>query len=69
MMYSDEIISEVWRNRDACVEMHRHDLGKIISDLKKRQKKPHFKIVDRRTPKQPFDTDTDSAVAPFSPAV
>ncbi len=48
MIYKDEIISEVWRNRDAYVEKHKYDLKRIFSDLKKRQKKPHYKIIDRR---------------------
>jgi len=48
-MYSDEIISEVWRNRDAYVEQHQHDMKQIINDLKKRQQNSQHKIVDRRT--------------------
>ncbi len=47
-MYSDEIISEVWRNRDAYVKKHQNNLKQIIADLKSRQKKPHCKIIDRR---------------------
>jgi len=47
-MYKDEIISEVWRNRDAYVEKHQSNLKQIIADLKFRQKKPYSKIVDRR---------------------
>lgn len=50
MIYNDEIISEVWHNRDAYVEKHKHDLKQIIADLMKRQKKPHFKVIDRRIP-------------------
>ena len=48
MIYKDEIISEVWRNRDAYVEKHEYDLKRIIFDLKNRQKKSHCKIIDRR---------------------
>ncbi len=47
-MYKDEIISEVWRNRDAYVEQHQYDLKQIIEDLKKRQQHPHTQLVDRR---------------------
>jgi len=47
-MYSDDIISEVWRNRETYMEKHHHDLERMIEDLKKRQEKPHSIIVDRR---------------------
>jgi len=47
-MYRDEIISEVWRIRDAyAAEMH-HDLKEIVADLQKRQLRPHGVLVDRR---------------------
>ena len=51
-MYRDEIIAEVWRNRDAYAEQHDHDLDKIVADLQRRQKTPLSKIVtleERRT--------------------
>ena len=47
-MCRDEIIAEVWRNRDAYVERHHHSLDEILEDLRKRQKNPHSKLVDRR---------------------
>lgn len=47
-MYRDEIIAEVWRNRDAYVEKHHHNLDEILQDLQKRQKKKELKLVDRR---------------------
>jgi hypothetical protein len=47
-MYKDEIISEVWRIRDAYVEKHRHNLKQIIADLMLRQKQTDCRIVDRR---------------------
>jgi len=48
-MYRDEIIEEVWRNRDAYVRRHGHSLDAIVADLRQRQKTPHSRIVDRRT--------------------
>lgn len=48
MRYEDEIIAEVWKNRDAYAARHHHDLGKIVADLKKRQKYLSPKPVDRR---------------------
>jgi hypothetical protein len=47
-MYSDEIIAEVWRNRDAYVEEHHHSLEEIVTDLQRRQQKHEEKLVDRR---------------------
>ncbi len=47
-MYSDEIISEVWRHRDAYEAQHEHDLKKIIADIKYRQQKTQNQLIDRR---------------------
>jgi len=47
-MYKDEIMAEVWRNRDACAEKHHHNLDEILKDLQKRQRKSHRRFVDRR---------------------
>ena len=47
-MYSDEILREVWRNRDDYVEKHHHSLKEIVADMLSRQKDPNSKIVDRR---------------------
>jgi hypothetical protein len=57
MMYNDEIISEVWRNRDAYVAKHKHNLKQIIADLKSRQKKSHSKVIDRRKPNKAVASD------------
>jgi len=50
-MYKDEIIEEVWKNRDAYVEKHHHNLDEIVKDLQKRQKTPLSKLIDRRSNK------------------
>ena len=47
-MYKDEIIAEVWRNRDSYVEDHHHSLAEIVTDLQLRQKRLECKLVDRR---------------------
>ena len=47
-MNRDEIIAEVWRNRDAYVEKHHHSLDEILNDLRKRQERTNSKLVDRR---------------------
>ena len=47
-MYKDEIIVEVWRNRDSYVAKHHHSLTEIVADIQTRQKRPDCKLVDRR---------------------
>jgi len=47
-MYKDEIIAEVWRNRDSYAEKHHHSLAEIVADLKARQKRRGCKLVDRK---------------------
>ena len=47
-MYKDEIIAEVWRNRDAYAEKRHHSLSDMVADLQARQKRPECKLVDRR---------------------
>ncbi len=47
-MYKDEIIAEVWRNREAYAQKHHHDLDEIVRDLQKREKTSPLKFVDRR---------------------
>jgi len=48
-VYRDEIIEEVWRNRDAYVREHHNDLDEIVADLQRREKTHAEKVVDRRT--------------------
>jgi hypothetical protein len=48
MIYRDEIIAEVWRNRDAYAAKHHNDLNEIVADLRDRQKRLGCKPVDRR---------------------
>ncbi len=47
-MYKDEIIADVWKNREAYAVRHHHSLSEIVSDLQKRQKTPFSRLVDRR---------------------
>ncbi len=51
-MYRDEIIAEVWRNRDAYVEEHHHSLEEIGADLQRRQEKHRERLIDRRPNKE-----------------
>ncbi len=50
-MYSDEIIAEVWRNRDAYARAHHNNLDEIVADLRKRQQDHPERVVDRRRPR------------------
>ena len=47
-MYKDEIISEVWRNRDAFAKQHNYDLDRMVADLRKREQSHPDRIVDLR---------------------
>lgn len=47
-MCQDEIISDVWANREAYARKHKHNLHSIVCDLQERQKQPFSKVVDRR---------------------
>jgi hypothetical protein len=48
MIYRDEIITDVWRNRDAYAAQHHNNLDEMVADLRERQKRLGCKIVDRR---------------------
>ena len=47
-MYKDEIIAEVWRNRDAYARKHNHNLDEIVADLRKREQSHPDRVVDLR---------------------
>ena len=67
-MCRDEIIEEVWKNREAYAASHNHDLTKIVDDLMARQKKSGRILVDRR-PIPDNDANTDEVVTPFRPGM
>ncbi|NCC62521.1 MAG: hypothetical protein EOM12_16650 [Verrucomicrobiae bacterium] len=48
MIYQDEVITDVWKNRETYAKRHHHNLHEIVADLKKRQEQPFSSIVDRR---------------------
>lgn len=47
-MYQDEIIAEVWKNRDAYAKRHHHNLHEIVVNLQKRQQNPLSRLVTRK---------------------
>ena len=46
-MYKDEIIEEVWRNREAYAREHHHNLDEIVADLRKREKTHPQRMIHR----------------------
>jgi len=47
----DEIIEEVWRNRDQLSAKYNHDLDAIVAAMQKRQRRPLTALVKKRKPK------------------
>ena len=47
----DEIIAEVWRNRDRLAAKYGHDLNAIVAAMQERERHPLTKVVRRRRPK------------------
>jgi hypothetical protein len=63
-MYRDEIIDEVWRNRDSYTSKHHHSLSEMVAELKARQKRLGCKLVDRRDRTKRSTRTGPGAVAP-----
>ena len=58
-MYKDEIIAEVWKNRDAYAAKHNNDIARIAADLRKLQQKSGWRLVDRsQSTNSPSNSDT-----------
>ena len=47
-MYKDDIIAEVWRNREAYAQKHNHNLDEIVADLRRREQSHPDRVVDLR---------------------
>jgi hypothetical protein len=47
-MRKNEILEEVWRNRDEFAKEHDNDLDAMIAALQEMEKHPLSKVVDRR---------------------
>ncbi len=52
-MYKDDIIAEVWRNRDAYAQKHNHNLDEIVADLRRREQSHPDRVVDLRHRTEP----------------
>lgn len=53
-MYQDEVIREVWKNKETYAGRHDHDLHRIVADLQQRQKQSDARLVDRRVKHRKF---------------
>jgi hypothetical protein len=49
-MYKDEIIAEVWRNREAFARQHQHNLNEMVAALR-RQEQQHPERLVSLTPR------------------
>jgi hypothetical protein len=47
-MKKNEILEEVWRNRDDFAREHNYDLDAMVATLQEMEKHPLSKVVDRR---------------------
>ena len=50
-MRKNEILEEVWRNRDEFAREHNYDLDAMVAALQEMEKPPLTKVVDRRRKK------------------
>jgi len=46
-MAENEILREVWRNRDAFAKRHGYDLDAMVEELRQMERQSHNKLVDR----------------------
>ena len=44
----DEILLEVWRNRDEFARRHHYDLDAMVAELRQMERHPWSTVVDRR---------------------
>lgn len=55
-MYKDDIIAEVWNNRDAYARKHNNNLDEIIADLRKREQAHPDRVIDLLHRRKPCTT-------------
>ena len=56
---TDEILREVWRNRDEFARRHNYDIEAMVATLREMERHPHTDVTDRsnETPKKHLPTD------------
>lgn len=60
---NDEIISEVWRNRDAFAAKFNHNLDAIVSAVQERETHPLTKMVTPSKPNKSVELTAKTAAA------
>ena len=60
---NDEIISEVWRNRDALAAKYGHNLDAIVSAIREREAHPLTRMVTPEKPNKPVELIEKTAAA------
>lgn len=59
-MVEDEILREVWRNRDAFAKRHHYNLDSMVEELRQMERRSSNKLVDR-------SAKTDKSISPSKP--
>ena len=47
-MMKNDIIEEVWRNRDEFAKRHNYNIDDMVAELQKSEQNPFSRLVDRR---------------------
>ncbi len=47
-MMKNDIIEEVWRNRDEFAKQHNYNIDDMVAELQKSEQNPFSRLVDRR---------------------
>ena len=62
-MMKNDIIEEVWRNRDEFAKQHNYNLNDMVAELQKLEQNPFSRLVDRRklAPNNTINADRKSS--------
>jgi hypothetical protein len=44
---TDEILEEVWRNRDEFARRHNYDLDSMVAELRKMERQPWSRVISK----------------------
>lgn len=57
----NEILTEVWKNRDEFAKRHDYDLDAMVADLQEMERRPWSTLVDRSTGKTTKLIDSEAS--------
>lgn len=62
---ADEILEEVWRNRDNFAKRHNYDLDAMVAELKERELQPWSSVIskEKETPNKRVEPTVKSTAA------